>query len=147
MNSPVTGVAGSTRDMQFMDCVRRSHPSERRGLVLQFLREQLAALLAVDPSRIGVRDNLLELGIDSFKAVEFKFFLESKLGLPISSSLVFDYPTLDALAGFLLEQIYPLQEQPALPSGQPQPAVDLSEDELARLVARELSEMNLSPAD
>jgi len=147
MNSPVIGIAGSTGDVQFMECVRRSLPSERQSLVLQFLRQQLAALLAVDPSRIGVRDNLLELGIDSFKAVEFKFFLESKLGLPISSSLIFDYPTLDALTGFLLEQIYPLQEQPAPPSGQPQAAVDLSEDELARLVARELSEMNPSPAD
>ena len=147
MNSPVTGIDGSTEDVQFMDCVRRSHPSERRSLVLQFLRKQLAALLAVDPSRIGVRDNLLELGIDSFKAVEFKFFLESKLGLPISSSLIFDYPTLDSITGFLLEQIYPLQDQPALPSGQPQPAVDLSEDELARMIAAELGELNPSPAD
>ena len=147
MNSPVTGIAGSTGDVQFMDSVRRSHPSERRNLLLEFLRKQLAALLAVDPSRIGVRDNLLELGIDSFKAVEFKFFLESKLGLPISSSLIFDYPNLDVLAGFLLEQICPLQEQPALTPGQPQRAVDLSEDELARLVARELREMNLSPTD
>lgn len=147
MNPPVTGIAGSTGDMQFMDCVRRSHPSERRDLLLEFLRKQLAALLAIDPSRIGVRDNLLELGIDSFKAVEFKFFLESKLGLPISSSLVFDYPTLDALAGFLLEQIYILQEEPALPSGQPQPAADLSEDELVRMIAAELRELNPSPAD
>ena len=147
MNSPVTGIAGSTGDVQFMDSVRRSHPSERRDLLLQFLRKQLAVSLAVDPSRIGVRDNLLELGIDSFKAVEFKFFLESKLGLPISSSLIFDYPNLDVLAGFLLEQICPLQEQPALTPGQPQRAVDLSEDELARLVARELREMNLSPTD
>jgi acyl carrier protein len=147
MNSPVTGIAGSTGDVQFMDSVRRSHPSERRDLLLQFLRKQLAASLAVDPSRIGVRDNLLELGIDSFKAVEFKFFLESKLGLPISSSLIFDYPNLDVLTGFLLEQICPLQKQPALTPRQPQRAVDLSEDELARLVARELREMNLSPTD
>lgn len=147
MNYPVTEIAGSTGDMQFMDCVRRSHPSERRGLLLQFFRKQLATLLAVDPSRIGVRDNLMELGIDSLKAVEFKLFLESKLGLPISSSLIFDYPTLDSLTGFLLEQICPLQEQPALPSGQPLPAVDLSEDELARMIAAELDELNPSPAD
>jgi acyl carrier protein len=147
MNSHARETAGSTENVQFVDCVRRSHPSGRRDLLLQFLREQLAGSLAVDPMRIGTRDNLMELGIDSIKAVEFKFLLESKLGLRISSSLVFDYPTLDALTGFLLEQISASQEQPLSPSSQPRSFVDRSENELARLVASELKELNSRSAE
>jgi len=119
MNSPAPETGPSTEDAQFVDCIRRSHASERRALLLQFLREQFASSLAIDPARIAVRDNLLELGVDSFKAVEFKFLLESKLSLQLSSSLLFDYPTLDALVGFLLEQISSSQEQPLPPSAGP----------------------------
>ena len=147
MNSRACETAGSTGNAQFIDCVRRSHPSGRRDLLLQFLRAQLAGSLAVDPARIGVRDNLLELGIDSLKAVEFKFLLESQLGLHMSSSLVFDYPTLDALTAFLLEQFAALQEQPISPSSQRQSVVDRSEDELARRLAGELKEPNSGPAE
>ena len=146
MSSHAHEAAGSTGNAQFIDGVRRSHPSGWRNLLLQFLREQLAGLIALDAARIGVRDNLLELGIDSFKAVDFKFLLESKLGLQISSSLVFDYPNLDALTGFLLEQISTSPPQP-MASGQPQAVVDVSEDELARLVAIELKELGPEPAD
>ena len=146
MSSYAREAAGSTGTAQFIDCVRRSHPSGWRDQLLQFLREQLASLIAVDAARIGVRDNLIELGIDSLKAVDFKFLLESKLGLQISSSLVFDYPTLDALTGFLLEQISTSPPQPTA-FNQPQAVVDLSQEELARLVEIELKDLGPEPAD
>ena len=147
MNSSEPETAGSKIDMQFIDHIRRADGLVRRELLLHFLREQLAASLALEPSQVGLKDSLLELGIDSVKAVEFKFLLESKLDQQISSSLLFDYPTLESLAGFLLELICQPQKEPDSPAEQTQTAAGFSQDELARLLAREIRELNLSPAD
>lgn len=128
-------------ETKFIDRLRGSPPDERRRLLVQFLREQFAALLAVEPQGIAIKDNLIDLGVDSLKAVELKTLIESHMGLQLSSSLLFDYPNLDALAGFLLKQTFTSPSQPTSPACQSQLAVDLSQASLAELLAAELEEI------
>jgi candicidin polyketide synthase FscE len=81
-------------------------PSERGRIVLELLRAQTAAVLgyrssdAVDSTR-----TFKELGFDSLAAVELRNRLIAASGLQLSATLIFDYPTLEALAGFLLEEM------------------------------------------
>jgi len=145
MKSAMASEAGATEE-QFIDRLRRASPSERQSLLLQFLREQFSPPLGLEPSQIGIKDNLLELGVDSLKAVEFKSLLESKLSLELSSSLLFDYPSLDALSEFLLQQACG-QEQPILPSSTVQPELDLPEDKLVQLLAGELEQLKSTGTD
>lgn len=132
---------------RFIDRLHSSPASERRGLLVQFLREQFAALLGIEPPRIAVRDNLLELGVDSLKAVELKCLLESNLDLQLSSSLLYDYPNLDGLARFLLAQTFDSPTPPISPPCQSKTSpVDPSEHSLAELLAGELEEIKSSGA-
>ena len=50
----------------------------------------------------------MELGFDSLLALEFRDRLRSALGTTraLSATLVFDYPTVDALAGYLNTEFF-----------------------------------------
>ena len=80
--------------------------SERDGLVLEFVRGHVAEVLghdsgeAVDPER-----PFKELGFDSLGAIELRNRLARAAGVSLPSTLVFDYPTVRAVAGFLGERV------------------------------------------
>jgi len=123
--------------------LRQCPPPARRGFLIQFLREQFGPPLGIELPQIGPRDNLLDLGVDSLKAVEFKSLLEPQLGLQLSSSLLFDYSNLYTLAEFLLAQLGLLPQESSL-SGprEPQPLPELSTEQVSELLATELKELN-----
>ena len=50
---------------------------------------------------------LMSSGLDSLGAVELRNSLEAALGLSLPSTLVFDYPTVDAIAEFVALQLPP----------------------------------------
>ena len=50
---------------------------------------------------------LFEMGMDSLMAVELKSRLEKDTGLSLPSTLTFNYPTINDLAGYLTEQTLP----------------------------------------
>ena len=59
------------------------------------------AVKSVLGSSVGGDDALMAAGLDSLGSVELKNALERRSGVELPSTLVFDYPTVNALAGFL----------------------------------------------
>jgi amino acid adenylation domain-containing protein len=82
-----------------------SKPTEERSILLaSLLRQWLADFLEIDDiEEIDSDQNFAELGTTSTEAVSFKILLESKLGLSLRTTLLFDYPSLYLLRDCLLE--------------------------------------------
>jgi acyl carrier protein len=75
---------------------------QRLAAVERLVRTKVAAVLGLPSADdIPARQSLLDLGLDSLMALELKSLLESGLGVALSPTLVFDYPSVEAIAVFL----------------------------------------------
>ncbi|MEV5887721.1 type I polyketide synthase, partial [Streptomyces sp. NPDC052020] len=82
-----------------------SAPEQQRR-VLDLVRENLAVVLDhPSPEAVDTRRAFRELGFDSLTAVELRNRLRNVTGLNLPATLVFDYPTPQILAEFLLAEV------------------------------------------
>jgi acyl transferase domain-containing protein/acyl carrier protein len=82
-------------------------PRERREALLTLVRSVAAELLGYgDGSDIEPSQAFREMGVDSLAAVEVRNVLGERTGLRLPSTLVFDYPTAQAIAGHLHSELF-----------------------------------------
>ncbi|ACX95796.1 type I polyketide synthase [Halothiobacillus neapolitanus] len=79
---------------------------QRKEIVLEKLILILRQVLQYgEKERVSRRATFSDLGIDSLVAVELRNTLEKSFGIALPSSLVFDYPSVPVLSGYLLEYL------------------------------------------
>jgi acyl transferase domain-containing protein/acyl carrier protein len=79
---------------------------EREGVLLALVRTHVAAVLGHDSSEaIAPEVSFQELGVDSLSAVELRNLLEGASGLRLPATLVFDHPSVAAVAKLLGERL------------------------------------------
>ncbi|WP_426746181.1 amino acid adenylation domain-containing protein [Myxococcus faecalis] len=134
---------------RFLETLARSPVTQRRKLLLDYLREQVAWIrgaasgASVDPSQ-----GFSEMGIDSLAALQLKNRLQSGFGLSLPATLVFNYPTTEKLAEQLATAFLPLEfasptiAPPEAPEQGTSELENLSEAHLAHLLEEQLSKMN-----
>ena len=99
--------------------LERAPAGSRKSLLSGYLRDQAARVLGLSPSQVpDARKPLAELGLDSLMAVELRNALAASLGRPLPAQLLFDHPTLDEVAAYLLNEELglPCDEKAAEPS-------------------------------
>jgi acyl transferase domain-containing protein len=126
-----------------LDRLAGATPAAQRGLVVSYVQECAARVLNLPTSQLDERVPLSELGLDSLMAVELRNLLRT--GLPaetaLPATLVFDYPTIERIADFLLVDILHLAvaEPPVATSIDATHNLDaieeLSDDEVDRLLS------------
>jgi acyl carrier protein len=99
----------SGRIKQHANAPQHNDPSTPgKEALVATVREISQAILGV---KVGSSQPLMESGLDSLASVELRNALASRFGLDLSPTIVFDYPTADALAAFLATQLQSAGEQ------------------------------------
>ncbi|NET67637.1 MAG: SDR family NAD(P)-dependent oxidoreductase, partial [Moorea sp. SIO1G6] len=140
-----------TQKSAFREQLEAAAVSERQELLTTQIRSVIAKTLGwTDAQKIGMRQPLFELGLDSLMAVELKNRLESSLEASLSSTLLFDYPMVEALVEYLTNDVIPLdffdetekklkeEDVPGEHSSQLSDVTQLSETELEASVLEEI---------
>lgn len=80
--------------------------AERRMVLLDHIFSLVRRVIGLQhTTRISERQSLFDLGLDSLMAVELRNLLEGSVRQPLRPTLLFDYPTADALVDYLFEEM------------------------------------------
>ena len=104
-DAPIAAVTPAVND--FRERLAASLVGDRTSMLCDAVRGEVMRILRLDPTASPSRqDRLMDLGMDSLMAVQLRNALSAMLELerPLPSTLIFDYPTIDAIAAFLLER-------------------------------------------
>jgi phthiocerol/phenolphthiocerol synthesis type-I polyketide synthase B len=126
---------------EFREALLAAEPARRRGLLVDHVTAQvvssmgLASAQLLDPST-----GFFQSGMDSLMSVTLQRALSGSLGESLPASVVFDYPTVEALADYLatiLPELVEVSEQQA--AGKNGDAYeDLSDDDLLKELSERL---------
>ena len=108
-------------------------PSKSKAEIQQQILTEVAAVAqSILGKEVSSTEPLMAAGLDSLSSVEFKNSLESKLAVQLPSTLVFDYPSVNAIAELISSQqaAEPKQQSAATPS-----AAELAEKVLPQVAA------------
>ncbi|AYZ64937.1 amino acid adenylation domain-containing protein [Burkholderia multivorans] len=87
-----------------MPALNDKSPRERKRLLADTIDRAVAQVLGFGSATPDRDRGFFEMGMDSLMAVDLRAHLEKALGAPLSVALLFDHPTVNALADFLVEQ-------------------------------------------
>jgi aryl carrier-like protein len=111
------------------------------------VREEVALVMGLEVAAVDVRRGLFEMGLDSLMALDLKNRLRSAIGLDVPATVVFEFPTVEAMAGYLDDRLSGTTLAAGMPAATDGTTVDVADDEtagvdmLARI--RELSDQEV----
>jgi acyl carrier protein len=149
MEVPAPSPQSKTRKPQAILQLNQAPPAKRQKLLLEFVCAQAVKVLGLDSTQsVDYTQPLTELGLDSLMAVELRSMLSAELGVArgLPATLVFDYPTITALANYLAHEVLSWEEARAATSETPETKnlsdildriESLSEEEADRMCSEE----------
>ncbi len=123
---------------EFVRRLKAAPVNERRTILMDFIREQIAKVLGLNSlEEIEPQARFFDLGLDSLMAVELNHLFESNLGYTINQTIIFDYPTVEALVDYLAVEVLNLvpRERETVISLQPPESLPLGDSDLDSLLA------------
>jgi hypothetical protein len=114
VGAPGTPAAGSDRSAELRRRLELAPPAEQHEILVGVVRQVVATVLRLDGAQdLDRRSRLMDLGIDSLMALEVRKRLGAGLGLAraLPATLIFDHPSIDAIARFLGTVVAPPRDE------------------------------------
>jgi acyl carrier protein len=132
--------SGPARVERLVERLLAAHDRARLEIAIERVQQHVAQILErPEPHTIPPDHGLFEMGMDSLMSVELKNRLERELGQPLPSTLTFNYPSVRALAGYVVSVVAPTVQTPNEPPDDPE-LDQMSEEELASLLSARLEQ-------
>ncbi|MFJ2444646.1 SDR family NAD(P)-dependent oxidoreductase, partial [Streptomyces sp. NPDC087658] len=110
-------VAGSATAAGLVQRLAGLSGVERQEILVDLVRGQVALVLGhADAGAVHPGRAFRELGFDSLTSVELRNRLSTVTGLRLPATMVFDYPTVEALVGHVLDELLGAERAVALPT-------------------------------
>jgi phthiocerol/phenolphthiocerol synthesis type-I polyketide synthase B len=131
------GDGSSLLRTEFREALQDCEPTRRRELLLDHVTSQVAAAMGLaSPQLLDPTAGFFQSGMDSLMSVTLQRALSDSLGEALPASVVFDYPTVEALADYLatiLPELVEVAEQESADEYD-----DLTDDELLKELSERL---------
>ncbi len=96
----------SREDAVFLAALAKAPEKERPEMLIGFIQAQIIHVLGLAPSHVfDSRQPLSELGLDSLMAVELRNALGNAIGRPLPATVLFDFPTIEGLATYVIDKV------------------------------------------
>lgn len=111
LSTPAVDRRSAEWPSDFLQKLRATPANQQQALMIEHVRKHLAEVLGpAAPDTIGIRQRLSDLGMDLPRAIALSHRLRSSLGYGLQprslrSTLAFDYPTLEGLVNYLMNEL------------------------------------------
>ena len=143
------GEPQKTAQPPLLERLRHAPTKKRRQTLEAHIRDQAIKVLGLSPSfKLDPNQGLASFGMDSLMTIELKNRLQVSIGKTLSSTIVFDHPTVVALAEYLEQHVLQKVEDSNEAADEPKlhdqkagliEVTKLSEEEAEVMLAKELS--------
>jgi acyl transferase domain-containing protein/acyl carrier protein len=144
-----TPVKSASQQPKLLQTLEQTPFQQRKNVLITHIQNEVAAVSGFDSSRLPKPQvGFFEMGMDSLMTLELKNRLQSNLSISLPPTLTFDYPTIEAVAEYLLNEALSLErpksETKFQKDSQQQDQLlteikQLSEDELTALIDAEVN--------
>jgi acyl transferase domain-containing protein/acyl carrier protein len=132
------GFTGGARS-ELLESLDTAAPEEQRGILFSYVTREVIRVLGLDENEeLPADTGFFDLGVDSLTAVELRNRLQAAVGKVLPATLIFDYPTLNAMIDFFADE---LLELPAGDEGQPPKVTAVSDSQAEE--ATELEDVSI----
>jgi myxalamid-type polyketide synthase MxaE and MxaD len=141
--APAVAAAAAPAGASFRETLAALPVADRRERMETHVQQQLAAVLKLRTDRVDRSRPVRALGLDSLMGLELRKRLEASLELPLSATLVWNHPTVAAMAAHLAARLgvsldatsSPAEERmPTATAQDPTQVSSLSDEEALRVL-------------
>ncbi|AFY58525.1 polyketide synthase family protein [Rivularia sp. PCC 7116] len=138
----VNSLKPTVQQAEILQRLQNTAVNQRKAVLIEEIKKEVAIVLGLELSRqIEPQIGFFDMGMDSLMALQLKNILQVKLGCSLSSTLTFEYPNIEVLSDYLLQDVVSL-DSVVKTEQEPEKNIQQQADKLAEI--QQLSESELS---
>ena len=105
VRSPLSTATRTQHKPSILSDLSAAPYEQKRALLQSYICGQICQILGFSADELDMQKGFFDLGMDSLTALELKNILQIDLNVSLPTTLAFDYPTVEALIGYLAAQL------------------------------------------